>query len=263
MDKNEGGGGLKTWAIFGGATGDGSFSYANRNYNTFSSYLNGFRRSSMVKADTNNPRIISDALFRGYADCLTNSDCGNGQCVDNICSNSRPTPSSSPRISSSAGDSTIRPSFQPSGSPQLVSQFVIFDDNTHRTSVTWSSTGSTFDFNRADSKAPEGSRVAWVSTTEWAGFGFFGPAHLDLVKAGYTKMEFWLLSSSAAKVEIEDSFHRKGYVTVASTKGVWKKITLNLSSFAEQNVALNDIFGTFLITITQRGEFRVDAIRYY
>lgn len=53
------------WAVFGGANGDEAWRVGRRQYKAYSTYRTAVRDPRLLGSDTANPRLLSDAQFRG------------------------------------------------------------------------------------------------------------------------------------------------------------------------------------------------------
>lgn len=53
------------WMVFGGANGDGTFTFSRTNYKTYSAYRTGVGSSGIIASNAANPRLLTDAQFAG------------------------------------------------------------------------------------------------------------------------------------------------------------------------------------------------------
>jgi len=116
LDKNEVGG-MKYWAIFGGAGGDSQTNYQGTTYNGFSGYSQAVGKNPFyVGTDNSNPKWIRDEHWFGTGTCDDNSDCLNGyKCSAGVCVSNTAAASSTPAQPSST--STAQPSSTSTAAP--------------------------------------------------------------------------------------------------------------------------------------------------
>lgn len=103
-----------------------------------------------------------------------------------------------------------------------------------------------------------GAYVGWGVFSVYKSTGLHEPRDMRAYTNGFLK--FWLKSSVATVVEIEDEAKSKGSKDVPSTGGQWQEITIPISALAGAN--LSQVFGLFEITAKTAATFYVDDVRW-
>ncbi len=110
--------------------------------------------------------------------------------------------------------------------------------------------------------APEGSKSCYaLSLSTYIGWGVFktvGTYDMSSFEGG--SLKFWLWSMETLKVEVEAPRWTKGSLDIPSTAGVWKEITIPLSTFSALD--LSQVYGLFMITSYDGAEYMVDHVRW-
>ncbi len=120
---------------------------------------------------------------------------------------------------------------------------------------------ATFNSHYTDGAAPEGVECFQATGSTWASWGVVmsnGVADMSLYSNGYVC--FWARCSAGLKVELEGPMGTKRTNAIASTTGVWKEITIPLSSFSGINAA--QMYRLFGVSSTNGTSFLIDDVRW-
>jgi len=250
LDKNEGAsGGLKDWSVFGGNTGDSNYydSVTNVNYNCLSAYKAGVQSAFIVGSDATNSRVLTDEQFSGFVSTSNSLLPVASNLVSDVVSIPTDLPSSN-----SNTDLVI---FQ--DTTVGVYNFMVWGAPGVQASPVYSSQGS-------EPSSTEGSTAMKVHSTAWGGAGFFvQPGSMSYMSlAGYSKLRFSIASTVSVRIDIQDRSGQKYSQVVSPTSSMaYRTVSISLKRVGSK-IDLTQVFGLFLATTEQAGDFLIDNVRY-
>jgi len=249
LDKNEGAsGGLKDWAIFGGSTGDSTYfdSVTNINYNCLAAYKAGVQNTFVIGSDVANPRVLTDEQFAGFTQLAPNALPLVSSLISTVS-----VPLDLPNTDAKS-DLVILQDSQVG-----VYNFMIWGAPGVQASPAYASTSGEL--------APiEGTTSMKVHSTSWAGAGFFVQfGSMDYMSInGYSKLKFSIATTVSVRIDIQDRSGNKYSEVVTPTSDMaWRTVSISLTK-AASSIDLNQVFGLFLATTEQAGDFMIDNVRY-
>jgi len=258
LDKSEGNGGLKQWAIFGGSTGNSDFwdPESTTNYRGWTNYRDAIRgNDNIIGGDPKNSRVITDVAFRGWM-------------------GKAPTtrPEKGSEDDSEDGSNTI-PLAPPVKTNVKLLQ-VIGEGTLHRYDfMAWGSDDTLANptFNPSDNFAlqpAEGNTLLRVRSTGWGGCGMFvkeSNKGASVSLAAFKRLRFSIANTAPIRIEIQDANGQKwGQIVKPSSDLVWRRVTLTLSrrSINGATIDFSKVTGLFLATADSETDFYIDNVTF-
>jgi mannan endo-1,4-beta-mannosidase len=270
IDKNEQSG-TKYWSIFGYG-GDDTFtdSPSKTNWKGWSAYKDAIAKSSCIGADLDNPRVLTDKLFKGgVASSIPPSS------VPAPRRSSSPAPSNDDGSEDDESDSgSENPTPVPSSVP-LTKILTVFKDSTSGTYdvLSWGSEDTIanpkFQLPATSALADdlvEGKKVLKVHSTGWGGGGFFLTAKQGTVSlSDFRRLKFEIATTSRIRIEIEDVSGKKWTRFIKGTSSlVWRTVVLStrVKSATGTKIDFERVKGLFLATSSDETDFYIDNVRF-